>query len=338
MTKKEQIIDACEKVVTGLEDNSISGYSALLLCKKIARLSNDTEAYCWLDLELSGYPHTEDGKHIESVAFKIGWDHKRGYFYEDKKCIFTELISQLDESIENNKKSLSCFSTNGASVSGEHAFSAMNKLVSGVQGSIASLNKNIQQYERYKSILINEYYSYAHKKQIEILFGDYTESIFTEYQNNLNKYFNSIGTDTLLKLNAIQEAMKNDNKECYSQALTTCRKMFLDVSCDLFNKVFPGYENKTYRTRSGVEIDISGEHSVNKLSAVIESLEQKSSKKTITGSNIVYFVDFLETVIAEQSKGVHHEISKSEANSCIIQTYIALGSVISLFIESAKED
>lgn len=281
MTKKEQIIDACEKVLTGLEDNSISGYSALLLCKKIARLSNDTDAYRWLDFELSGYPHTEDGKFIESSAFNIAREHKRGYFCEDEKYIFTELIAQLDESIESNKKSLSCFTTNGASVSGDKAFYAINKLVGGVQGSVASLNKKIQQFERYKSILINEYYSYAHKKEIEILFGDYTESIFTDYQNNLNKYFNSIGTDTLLKLNAIQEAMRNNNKECYSQALTTCRKMFLDVSCDLFNRVFPGYEGKTYKTRSGAEIDISGEHSVNKLSAVIEKLEQKSSKKPL---------------------------------------------------------
>lgn len=32
--KKEKILETCEKVLEGIEDNSLSGNSALLLCKK----------------------------------------------------------------------------------------------------------------------------------------------------------------------------------------------------------------------------------------------------------------------------------------------------------------
>ena len=53
--KKTQALEACEKVINGIEDGTISISSALLLCKKIARLVNDQDGMEWLDFELGGY-------------------------------------------------------------------------------------------------------------------------------------------------------------------------------------------------------------------------------------------------------------------------------------------
>ena len=47
-TRRLQAMDACEKVITGIEDGGITTSSALLLCKKIARLVNDSEGEEWL--------------------------------------------------------------------------------------------------------------------------------------------------------------------------------------------------------------------------------------------------------------------------------------------------
>ncbi len=71
--------------------------------------------------------------------------------------------------------------------------------------------------------------------------------------------------------------MESGNPEMYSQALTTCRRLFESTAVELFIKYFPNYTNKTYKTKSGVEIDVSGDHyKKNKLSAVIEKLEDKN--------------------------------------------------------------
>lgn len=51
-TRRLQAMDACEKVITGIEDGGITTSSALLLCKKIARLVNDTEGQEWLSYSL----------------------------------------------------------------------------------------------------------------------------------------------------------------------------------------------------------------------------------------------------------------------------------------------
>ena len=55
MTKTENALVACEKVLNGIEDNTITVTSALLLCLKIARLLNDTDAIMWLQYEYGGY-------------------------------------------------------------------------------------------------------------------------------------------------------------------------------------------------------------------------------------------------------------------------------------------
>ena len=85
-----------------------------------------------------------------------------------------------------------------------------------------------------------------------------------------------------------------------------------------------------YRTKSGKDIDISGDHYKNKLSAVIEKLEDKSAAKTLVGSNMIYLIDWIDNLNDLQCKGVHSEISKQDAIRCIIQTYICLGDILNL--------
>ena len=61
VTRRLQALDACEKVINGIEDGEITTSSALLLCKKIARLVNDVEGQEWLSYEYGGYPTTQKG-------------------------------------------------------------------------------------------------------------------------------------------------------------------------------------------------------------------------------------------------------------------------------------
>lgn len=336
MDKNKQVIEACEKVIEGIEDDKISGSSVLLLCQKIARLTNDDDAMIWLNYEAGGYKCTEDGKHIDSEAFKIAWQHNRGYIEDGKRYIFSELISQLENSIEANKISLNSFSTQGASVSGEYSYVAMNRLVGGVQASVSNLNREIESNSRRKAILMNEYYNYAHKKYISLEFGNYNIGLFEKYQIKVNNYFSTLDKNLLLKLEAIQNAMNSDNEENYSQALTTCRKLYDAIAKDLFSKVFPNFTEKKYKTLSGKEIDISGDHTLNQLSAVVEELEQKGTQNTIVGSDIIYLFDWLKNIYDNQCKGVHHNVTKDDAERCIIQTYISLACVIDLFVKREK--
>lgn len=155
-------------------------------------------------------------------------------------------------------------------------------------------------------------------------------TVFSEYRTRVENEFSKLSKEILLKLQAIEDKIGSDNPELYSQALTTCRRLFEETAKELFEKYFPGYKEKKYKTKSGKEIDVSGEHYKNKLSAVIEKLEDKSPSKSMVGSNVIYLLDWMDNLTDLQCKGVHHEVTRQDATRCIIQTYICLGDILSL--------
>lgn len=329
MNKIEKALTACETVIDGIENGTISVESSLLQCLKIARLTNDTDAMIWLQYEYGGYPRTEKGK-TEAIAFTIAYNNGRGFIDKGAQYIFTDLASELEEKINSLKSAVNNFSTQGASVSGEQAMYAMNTLTHSVSQSTNTLLNDISLNQKRLSILKAKYYDYALQKSIELAFGNVASDVFTSYREKVDNYFSDLSNDTILKLQAIEDKINSNNPEAYSQALTTCRRLFENTATELFNKYFPSYSEKTYKTKSGKDIDVSGDHYINKLSAVIETLQSKSVSNCVEGSNIIYTLDWIDNLNKLQCKGVHSNITKNDAMQCIIHTYISLGDILSL--------
>lgn len=329
MTKIEKAIEACEKVIDGIEDETISTSSALLQCSKIARLTGDEEGVLWLQYEYGGYPRSDEGL-ILSSAWKIGYKNGRGYIRDGEKLIFTELASELEERIQVQQKAVANFTTQGTAVSGEQALIAMNNLTSTVAKSTQNLINSVTDSQKKLAKLKAKYYEYALKKQLELSFGNVATDIFENYRERVDNGFSSLSKETLLKLQAIEGKIESNNPELYSQALTTCRRLFESVSVELFEKYYPDFEGEVYKTKSGKEIDVSGDHYKNKLSAVIEKIEDKSTNKTLVGSNIIYLLDWIDNLNGLQCKGVHTKVTKDDAVKAIIQTYICLGDILNM--------
>lgn len=332
--KKKQALEACDKVINGIEDGVISVVSALLLCKKIARLVNDVEGQEWLGYEYGGYPMNDKG-YILHNAWQIAARHGRSYQSEDeagnkKEVIFVELCGEIEASIESDKKAINNYTTQGYSVSGDYALLATNSMAKAVYRGTNDLRKNIQTFERRLSILKAQYYDYAVKWYIELQFGNTAQSVFEEYQEKVDSYFASMPTSTLQKLNAIEDLMEDGNPERYAQVLTSCRRLWSETAKQLFCEVLPNYSQNTFKTKSGKNIDITGDHDNNKLSAVIETLQSKAAKNTLVGSETIYLIDWMEQINSRQSAGVHSEVTREEAIQCIIHTYITLGDILSL--------
>lgn len=334
LTKKEEALEACEKVINGIEDGTISVSASLLMCKKIARLVNDVEGQEWLSYEYGGYPRSDDG-HIETEVWEIAAKHGRSYQTEDKNkkkiiVIFTELCGELEASIESDKKAIGNFTTQGFSVAGEYAPTTTGVMTRAVASATNGLRESIKKSERRLGILKGQYYDYAAKWQIELQFGSIAKTIFEEYQERVDGYFALMPTTSVQKLNAIKDMMEDGNPERYAQVLTSCRRLWSEVAKTLFNEVLPDYKEKTFKTKTGDEIDVSGDHDNNKLSAVIEILQSKATKNTIVGSETLYLIDWMEQINKRQSTGVHSEVTREQAMQCIIHTYIALGDILAL--------
>ena len=161
-------------------------------------------------------------------------------------------------------------------------------------------------------------------------FGNTAKKVFEEYEEKVSLFFSMLSTTTLQKLSAIEDLMEDGNPERYSQVLTSCRRLWEDTAQVLFEKTLPGYEEKMFKTKSGKEIDVSGDHYNNKLSAVIETLQEKATKNTLVGSEILYLIDWMEQINKLQNVGVHSDVTREQAMQCIIHTYIALGDILRL--------
>lgn len=330
MTKVEQALETCEKILTGIEFGTMSTSSMLMMCLRVARLTNDEDAITWLQYENNGYPRNEKG-YIISDAWETAWNHGRGSYDKDKgKVVFSDLALEIEGRISSQKSALNNYTTNGVSLSGDYAYVAMDKLTSTVSNYTVALLKDISENERKLSLLRAQYYDYVSKKHIELSFSNTTADVFSVYREKVDAYFSKFPTEITSKLRAIDDKINSDNPELYSQALTTCRRLFGDVADELFKTHLPNYTEKIYKTKSGKEIDVSGEHYKNKLSAVIEKLQDKSPNKCLVGSNIIYLIDRMDNLINLQCKGVHNEITKDDAMQCIIHTYICLGDILSL--------
>lgn len=338
--RREQALEACDKVINGIEDGTITIAASLLLCKKIARLVCDPEGQEWLEYEYSGYPRTKDG-YITHNAWQTAAHHGRSYKNKEKdgkytEVIFSELCGELESTIESHKMAIRNYSTQGFSVSGEQALIATDRMTMRVATGTNGLLQSIRTAERHFSILKAQYYDYAVKWQIELRFGSTAKSIFEEYQQRVDQYYSVLPTSTLQKLSAIEAMMEDSNPERYAQILTSCRRLWSDVAKKLFDEVLPDYSGKLYKTKSGKEIDISGDHDNNRLSAVIETLQSKAAKNTLVGSETIYLVDWMEQINSRQSAGVHSDVTRDQAMQCIIHTYIALGDILSLKADAWK--
>ncbi len=333
-SKRERALDACDKVINGIEDGTITVSSSLLMCKKIARLVNDLEGQEWLSYEYGGYPRDNKG-YILHRAWQIAAIHGRSYQFTEKNgkksnVIFIELCGELEASIESDNKAISNYTTQGYSVSGDGAVMATVNMTRSVFDATNDLRQSITTAERRLSILKSQYYDYAVKWQIELQFGNTAKSIFEEYQERVDGYFSAMPITTIQKLNAIEDLMEDGNSEHYAQVLTSCRRLWSEMAKNLFDEVLPNYTYKNFKTKSGKDIDVSGDHDNNKLSAVIETLQAKASKNTLVGSETLYLIDWMEQINDKQSAGVHSEVTREQAMQCIIHTYIALGDILSL--------
>lgn len=330
-SRRTQALEACEKVINGIEDGTITTSSALLQCIKIARLVNDFEAQEWLGYEYGGYARNDDG-HLTSEAWDCAAKHGRSYIgNEDKKrYVFTDLSAELEASIDSSQNAINNYTTEGFSVAGEWALVATERMTLRVAQNTNQLIQTSKNNERRLAILKSQYYDYAVRWKIDLQFSNTTQNVFEEYQAQVDVFFTKLSNSTLQKLSAIEALMEDGNPERYSQVLTSCRRLWDNTAKELFKKTLPDFKGKYFRTKSGVEIDISGDHCNNQLSAVIESIQTKATKNTLVGSEIIYLVDWIEQINNLQNSGVHADITREQAMQCIIHTYIALGDITRL--------
>lgn len=320
--KLQKALELSEEILENIELESEKLTSIVLKCLRLARLVNDNDAVGWLSYENGTYKGNNE--RIEAKAYKIAVSHGRKTYNEKgKECVFTDTIGSLESRMEVLKSEIKSYSTQGFSVSGEKAYIATNSFTRSISNSISKLNQSIGNIQTKIDILKGEYYKYALNINMELGFSKSAEDIFGRYREIVdNKLSNVIG-DSEEKLSAIYDRLTEDNKESWSQAADTCRKLFKSVADSLFDKMYPNYTQKTLTVKSGKDVDITGDKYLNRLTVCLDSIDKLSNK------HIEDTISWISKLNDKICNGVHNDITYREIQQIIIHTYICLGDIIS---------
>jgi hypothetical protein len=296
----EQALQLSEEILEGLEMGSLTVAASALRCLRLARLVADFDGVTWLQYETIGYPKTSDG-FIENVAFLIARKHGREMLpvkEKGRRSIFTELADELEAQIQTHTRSLSNYSTSGASVAGEYAGLAMMNLTTSVTNATNNTITNVQLAQRRLTTLRGEYYSYALSVNLELKFSKRAEDVFRSYRLAVDNHLAGLAPDSLKKLDAAYERLQSDNSESWAQAVTSCRRVIEEIANALYRKVFIRIQDDTYTTHSGKTLKVSGAAYINRLYAIIDKISTSKTARKLVSSKTMLLVELVESLHA----------------------------------------
>lgn len=86
--------------------------------------------------------------------------------------------------------------------------------------------------------------------------------------------------------------------------------------------MYPEYDKKTVKVKSGKEVDITGDKYINRLTVCLDNIDKLSNKHI---EDTISWINKLNYKICD---GVHNDITYQEIEQIIIHTYICLGDII----------
>ena len=121
------------------------------------------------------------------------------------------------------------------------------------------------------------------------------------------------------------KSVSSDNKEEWSHALTTCRRLLESLA----DKLYPASElkigNRTFKQNQFV----------NRLWQFMNEAIQSDSNKLIAQTHVDYLGLWLEKTNKLANKGVHDEVTQLEATKAIFHIYLMLADLLDYLDPSA---
>ena len=86
--------------------------------------------------------------------------------------------------------------------------------------------------------------------------------------------------------------------------------------------MYPNYDKNTIKVKSGIDVNITGDKYINRLTVCLDNIDKLSNKHI---EDTISWIDKLNDKICN---GLHNDITYQEIQQIIIHTYICLGDII----------
>ncbi|OQK17550.1 hypothetical protein AU255_06665 [Methyloprofundus sedimenti] len=323
MTKR---IDEARKVGEALLDDletSSSPIDAILMrAKRLARLMRDSDAQLWLDLETRGYPTDfsfSDLGTCRQYAVSGGRLTVEDSKYYSQSLPEIEANAESDEALLDSLRTTRTPNTKVKNFIEKDATEALMSTQLKIQ---FNQKKNYASTKSLYSSMKLAVHSYATDTYLAIELGDVAEDIFESTRNIVDAFVRSHCPNAAEKLIAINERMSDGSTESRSAALTSCRRLLMEVA----DSVFPARDEE-WKDRGGKARKVGVEQYKNRLLAYLAELGESSGSFTLLESELEHLASRLDDIYNKTCKGVHIDVSEGEAQLAVIHTYLFIGEI-----------
>ncbi|GEM_PF-523187 len=324
-SRSKFILQLASELLEDIELNRLETEPLLLKATRLARLTGSETIQQWLRYEMIGYNDSESlaRKYLSLTGRWI--DDKKKFAYWGPLAQQEAAIKALNLRLQGLRVpdiSHSVASSNPnefVTLTVNPASDAIDKVIK----ESRTLAASISSISAVRSRVIGLLHSFVAEIYYEALFSDLSESIFEQYQAKVDGLLAERCGSVLEKVPAIYKRLAEGDAESVSHALTTCRRI-IDSFAD---EIYPAPDPPIEKDINGKTLRLGQQERLNRIEAYIRThLESNSRRKKLRQS--------LDNLYARVCTGVHSDVSTDEASSLFLETYLILGEVLAIPLNS----
>ncbi|WP_421716334.1 hypothetical protein [Arcobacter arenosus] len=165
--------------------------------------------------------------------------------------------------------------------------------------------------------------NYASRIEHQIASQEKANSFLMDVQNSVNTYFYTRSENTYIKLQKATDLLGSKNSEDNALLLTAIRRAINSIA-DYF---YPPVESEVMCV-DGVTRKMGNEQYLNRLHEFVMQSFKSSTSRELIKAELDYLMVFTRKLNDIASKGVHSEVSESEAKQGLVGLYLFLSNII----------
>jgi hypothetical protein len=332
-SKNDEALQLSEDILRNFELSEISNHNIVLKCLRLARLTNDIEAFNWIRQEANGYELTSEDHILTDAAWDATAKAGRRYFINEpgSKALkpkrveraHYQTIAAMEAVVSSSISRMAVAYDRDVSVSSQSTLLQPTPPGNAAERNAlqSQIQKNTEIIEKVKSRL----YQFVYNLNYELKFSNITEDIFTRKKHTVDTALKDICPEAIQKFISVYENLKSENDEDWANAVHSCRRIIKEVA----DSLYPQSDEPV--TINGVKpLKVGNDQYINRLILYIDSKSTSDKFKSIVGSHLKFIGERLDGVHDAANKGTHAEVTLEEAERYIIYTYLVIGDILSL--------
>lgn len=315
------ILDLAHELIDDVELSRLAPEQLLLKASRLARLIENKEVSRWLLFELNGYSNDPIARKIMLLFGRLD-SAEAEYGYFQPLAGISGAISAMQSQIQQLSVPNIQFAPSSANPNemvtgwGGQTAHAVAKPAHDVLQRLQNFTTAVSNLSGVRSRVLSAIHEFATKIYYERAFIGLAESIFEKHKTAIDELLKTNAIDVLQKFPAIYDRLTDGDPEAISQALNSVRRMIKAFA----DAVYPPSEG--YVELNGQKYDIGSDKVLNRIKLFLINGCTSVSRCERLNKN-------LRQVHQRASAGTHSDVTPEEARALFLQTYLALGEILS---------